>query len=125
MSLSKGDLSKGLLIIAHGSPRKEANDEFIDVVAHVAARLPVHLVQHAFLDCASPKISEGIDLLADKKVSEMTILPYFLVAGKHTAQDITLIVDKKRHEYPNIQITLTPPIGTSPSMIEIILKIVD
>lgn len=115
---------KGLLLIAHGSSRKEANEEFILLVSKVQSRLPDHLVQHAFLDCATPTIQEGVDLLIGKQACEIVVLPHFLVSGKHTIFDITKIVDAKRKGHPAVKFDLKPPVGSSAEMIELILKMI-
>ena len=115
-------LNKGLLLIAHGSPKKDANEEFVSLANHVQSRAPDFVVQHAFLDCSQPDISSGIDLLVDKQVSEIVVLPYFLVAGKHAAHDIAKIVEEKRKEHRGVAIILKSPVGSSPEMINLILK---
>lgn len=115
-------MKRGVLLIAHGSPRQEANEDFVALTSKVQSRLPDHLVQHAFLDCTHPTIPEGIDLLVDKKVDEIVVLPYFLVSGRHTVQDIAALVDGKKKEYPSVRIDLKQPVGSSPEMLELILR---
>lgn len=114
---------KSLLIIAHGSPRKQANDEIIKLAKKIRARKPrPYVIQHAFLDCASPNISQGIDLLAQKGLKKITVLPFFLVSGKHTQIDIPKILKEKRKQYKEITIHLKKPLGQFSEMIDWIVK---
>ncbi|MDO8519900.1 MAG: CbiX/SirB N-terminal domain-containing protein [Deltaproteobacteria bacterium] len=112
---------RSLLIIAHGSPRQEANEEFIQLVQKVRNQVLDTIVQHAFLDCAKPDIPHGIDLLEKNGTKEITILPFFLVHGQHTAQDIPRIVNDKKKAYPDLNFKILEPIGAWPGMTDLIL----
>ena len=117
-------MNKALLLITHGSPRREANDEFIEIVGKVRNRAGDLIVQEAFLDCASPDIPHAIDLLERNGARQITILPFFLVHGRHTTEDIPRIVAAKQKAYPALTFHFLEPIGSWPEMIDLILKIV-
>lgn len=112
-------MSKSLLLIAHGSPRKQANNEIIKLAKKIRARKPYpYVIQHAFLDCATPDISQGIDLLVQKGSKKITVLPFFLVSGKHIQIDIPKILKEKRKQYKGLTIHLKKPLGQLPEMID-------
>lgn len=115
-------MTKSLLIIAHGSPRKEANDEIVKLAGQIQKKIKKITIQYAFLDCASPNISQGIDLLVQKRSKKITVLPFFLVSGKHTQIDIPKILKEKRKQYKGITIHLKKPLGQLPEMIDWIIK---
>lgn len=116
-------MQKSLLLIAHGSPRKQANDEIIKLARKIRARKPrPYVIQHAFLDCASPNISQGIDLLVQKGTKKITVLPFFLVSGKHTQIDIPKILKEKRKQHKGLTIHLKKPLGQLPEMIDLIIQ---
>lgn len=112
---------KGLLIIAHGSPRKEANEEFVSLVSKVRSQTQDCLIGHAFLDCTQPDIPHAIDSLEKNGAKEITILPFFLVHGQHTAEDIPRIVEDKKKAYPKVTFKILEPIGSWPEMINLVL----
>lgn len=118
-------MKKALLLIAHGSPRQEANDDFAGLAKQVQERAKGYIVQHAFLDCAQPNIPEGIDQLAKKSATNITILPYFLSKGKHTTSDIPLIIEQKEKQYQKIRFTIKPALGTLPEMEDLILRVIN
>ena len=120
--VGSGTMSNSLLIIAHGSPRKEANEEFISLVSRVRNQTPDCLVQHAFLDCTQPDIPHAIDALEKNGAKEIAILPFFLVHGQHTAQDIPRIVADKKRAYPHLTFHILEPVGAWPEIIDMILK---
>lgn len=114
-------MKKGILLIAHGSPRQEANEEFIKLVDAIRREKKDCLVQGSFLE-GTPNIPEGIEILIEKGVSKITVLPYFLVGGKHTATDIPAILDQKKKEHPQIKFNLMPHIGAGNALLPVILK---
>lgn len=113
---------KGLLLIAHGSPRPEANDEFKDLCDKVAVKLPQVAVQPAFLERAEPDISAAFDQLA-AKATDIRVLPYFLVRGKHSQVDIPRIVAECSARHRSVTVTILDPIGSSAVMIDLIVSL--
>lgn len=116
-------MSKGLLIIAHGSPRQEANEEFVGLVKKVKAKLPAYQVWHAFLEKYKPTMEEGVDLLISQGVDDLLILPYFLGKGLHTTKDIPAMIESKKKCHPKIRFKSTLPLGSQPEMLELILRL--
>ncbi len=115
--------SKGLLIIAHGSPRKEANLEFKSLCVRVAERLPDHHVVSVFLEGDEPTIEQGFETLATAGLSEITVLPYFLVRGKHTQTDIPRMIEGCSNKHPEIKISTLEPLGLHASIIDLLVSI--
>ena len=76
---------KHLLIIAHGSRRTGSNEE-IDQIAKLVANKPENTFVHvssAFLEIVKPSIPEAINDCIAKGATHITVLPYFLAAGRH------------------------------------------
>ena len=116
---------KGLLLVAHGSRREQSNDEIADVAKALQSRVSdkyEHTV-HAFLELAKPSIPEGIEMLINQGASEITVLPYFLSAGRHVHQDVPEIVQAKQGLHPEIPITIAPYIGEASEMIDVLAAI--
>jgi len=69
-----------LLLVAHGSRRKQSNDE----VAHLAEKLKNNcgeqydIVKPAFLELSDVLIPEGIEQCIAEGATSITVLPYFL-----------------------------------------------
>jgi len=116
---------KGLLLVAHGSRRRQSNEE----VATVAEALKNRVQQqydhtaHAFLELAEPSIPQGIDLLINKGVTQITVLPYFLSAGRHVQEDVPGIVQEKQKLHPGVDITIAPYIGEANEMLDALVSI--
>ena len=114
---------KGLLLVAHGSRRAESNDEVRQLVHQLEASAgeKFDLVASAFLELADPSIPDGLRAMIRAGVGEVTVLPYFLSAGRHVVTDIPGEVNIVRAESPEIEITLAPYLGASPEVVDILL----
>lgn len=115
---------KALLIVAHGSRRKESNDE----VRRLAQRIHENsgpafdLVTCAFLEISSPQIDSAIADLVDEGASEIRIFPYFLAAGTHVVNDIPRIIEEEKNNYPNIDFEILPHLGALQGISTLILN---
>lgn len=115
---------KSLLLVAHGSRRAASNDE----VRQVAKRLGGEVngafdqVECAFLELAEPSIPDGIRLAIQSGATQVIVLPYFLSAGRHVAEDIPEEVEIVRKERPDINITVAPYLGAADGLTGILLQ---
>lgn len=105
---------KSLLVIAHGSRRQASNDEVRELTARIAHKTgqSFDIVQSAFLELAEPSIPGGIELCVKQGAKEVVVLPYFLSAGRHVAEDIPNEVAATRDKYPEVKITIAPYLGS-------------
>jgi len=113
---------KQLLIVTHGSRREQSNNEVRVLAEKVAIDLPLITddVLVAFLEFASPSISEAIDISFTQGVKELVVLPYFLSAGNHVTRDIPKEIDTVMRNWPDRKVTILPHIGASNVMADLI-----
>ena len=105
-----------LILAAHGSRLQTSNDEVVEIANSLADSLHISSgsIYAAFLELATPSIEESIDSAVADGHEQLTIIPYFLAAGRHVRADVPEIVSLARQKYPNIQIRLTEHLGLSP-----------
>lgn len=114
---------KSLLIIAHGSRREESNTEILTLRDKIASRTPsISLVEHAFLELASPTIEEAANKLIAEGATEITVIPYFLVAGQHVVADIPEEIAAVKELHPGVSITTAPYFGASEGVVNEIVS---
>lgn len=102
-----------LLVVAHGSRKKESNDEILKRAAELndTNDSPFDTVLCAFNQFSGPTVDEQISKLAALHVNEITVLPYFIAAGSHVTKDIPELVEQAREKYPAIRFHISPHIG--------------
>ena len=117
---------KALLVVAHGSRRKESNEEIAALAAKVAERAAggeFGIVEYAFLELAEPSIPDGIETCLQQGASSVSVLPYFLARGTHVVEDIPEQVAIKQKEHPDSDIHITPYLGTVEDLPDVLLKL--
>ncbi len=114
---------KGLLLVAHGSRRKQSNDEVVLLAENLknncAAQYPI--VHSAFLELAETLIPDGIRRCVDDGATSIIVLPYFLNSGRHVVEDIPNIVNDTKQQYPNIDIKIASHLGSSDLMMDLLM----
>lgn len=115
---------QALLIIAHGSRRAESNAEIRALAAHIAALSGNRygFVGSAFLELAEPSIPDGIQQCVDAGATTITIMPFFLSAGRHVVTDVPQQVHEKLQAFPQIGVKFAPYLGVSRLMPSLILQ---
>ena len=123
---------QALIILAPGSRKQESNQEIEILTNDVRAlikrhferdiRLQFSIVDYAFLEIAEPSLTNSIEKVVSKNISEITIFPYFLNSGVHIKNDIPNIVKNAHSKHPGCKFIILPPIGAYKEMPKIILK---
>lgn len=116
---------KALLVVAHGSRRKESNEEIAALTAKVATRAEgeFDVVEYAFLELAEPSIPDGIEKCLQRGATSVSVLPYFLARGTHVVEDIPEQVGIKQREHPQLDIHITPYLGTDANLPDVLLNL--
>lgn len=119
-------MPEALLIVAHGSRRVQSNDEIRALTGRVrqAAGDRFTAIECAFLELAPPSIPEGLAQLIDGGATDITVLPYFLAAGRHVAEDIPAEVEPARIAHPQLSIVIAPYLGRAEAMPELLLTMI-
>ena len=115
---------KALIILAHGSRKQESNQEIENLTndVRVLVKREFDIVDYAFLEIAEPSLTNSIEKVVSKNISEITIFPYFLNSGVHIKNDIPNIVKNAHSKHPGCKFIILPPIGAYKEMPKIILK---
>ena len=113
-----------LLLIAHGSRRAASNDE----VRRLADRLRLEtgsgfdLVVPAFLELAEPDIVTGVAACVESGATAITVVPYFLSAGRHVVEDIPNQLERATDRFPGTEIRVAEHVGMHSRMPGLILN---
>lgn len=120
-----GSIMQALVVVAHGSRRAASNDE----VRALTDQLRPHArdfayVGCAFLELAEPSIPDGIAAAIAAGADDVVVLPYFLSAGRHVAEDIPGLVAQSCARYPQVTIRIAPHLGTATDLPQTMLNLV-
>ena len=114
---------KALLLVAHGSRRKQSNDEVVILADKLKNNCSEYygIIHAGFLELAEALIPDGIQKCVDDGATSIIVLPYFLNSGRHVTEDIPNIVNDTKSHYPNIEIKIAPHLGASPLMMDLLI----
>ena len=115
---------KSLLIIAHGSRRKQSNEEVRALAIRVSQLKNTRFdeVTAGFLELAEPSIPDGLEQCIKRGAKEVVVFPYFLAAGRHVVEDIPEEIAPIVAKYPEVSVHIAPHLGMAVELPEIIMN---
>ena len=106
----------GMIVLGHGSRRREVGEAFTAMVERVARRMPGMTVLPAFFSLGEPTLADQVRRLAAGGCSRIVIMQYFLYNGVHIEQDIPEMIAELRREMPGLQFVVQPTLQDDPAM---------
>ena len=110
---------KGLILFAHGSRDRDWARPFEQLAATLSRRTDA-VVRLAYLEHMQPSLGDAISALVGEGAKSIRIVPVFLGPGGHTRHDLPELAAVAREHHPGVDISVEPPIGEQPSVIEAI-----
>ena len=114
---------KGILIVDHGSQKREANDMLrlmADLIQTMAG--PEVVVRYAHMELADPDIGAGFSSCVQGGATDVTVFPYMLSPGRHSTADIPRMVANVARAFPNVSFSVTPAFGPHEKLAEVVLE---
>ena len=114
---------KGILIVDHGSQKREANDMLrlmADLIQTMAGSDVV--VRYAHMELADPTIAAGFSSCVQAGATDITVFPYMLSPGRHSTADIPRMVADVARAFPNVSFSVTPAFGLHEKLAEVVLE---
>ena len=114
-----------LLLIAHGSRRTASNNEVIRLAERIRSLNSgeFDIVLPAFLEIAEPDIATGAERCVELGAKLVTVIPYFLSAGRHVVEDIPDALKRTQDRFPGVRFELKPHIGAMETMADMVLNV--
>lgn len=100
-----------LVIFAHGSPDIRWRLPFEELTASLIERHGAEKVRLAYMEFVRPSLADVVREAARDGKLHLRLLPMFLSAGGHVAEDIPRQVAAVQVSFPQVKIELLQPIG--------------
>jgi sirohydrochlorin ferrochelatase len=111
----------GYIVFAHGSSVESANQAVRAAAGEMARRGGYEAVKAAFLGGGEPDLAGAMNQLADRGVSRVVVIPYFLTLGLHLQRDLPRLIEQLKRAHPGLEIEVTEPLDGHPAMIDALL----
>ena len=111
---------KGVLILAHGSKRKETEERLGAVTDMLKSELQAYgmcgeggiaEIETAFLQFSERDLHNGLSTLAKSGADEILVIPYFLFDGTHIKEDIPNEISAFTEQNPDVRVRLCGTLG--------------
>ena len=112
---------RAILIMAHGSPRPEANGDIRKVADLVRSESGQAFVTIGYLDRNEPDIASAIDNCVHAGATTIAAVPYFLHSGRHLLRDVPVILKGAALRHPAVTILMGDCVGHQPQIAEVLL----
>jgi sirohydrochlorin ferrochelatase len=113
---------KGILIVDHGSRKREAND-MLRCMSNLLQAMagPEVVVRYAHMEIAKPDFASGFADCVGGGATDVIVFPYMLSPGRHSTADIPRMVAQTARAFPHVTFSVTPAFGVHEKLAEIIL----
>jgi len=112
-----------LVIFAHGSPDIRWRLPFEELTASLTERHGADKVRLAYMEFVRPSLADVVREAARDGKLHLRLLPLFLAAGAHVAEDIPKQMADAQRSFPQVKIELLQPIGEHPRVKELFREI--
>jgi len=115
--------STALLVMVHGSPQEESNNDVYAVVEKVKTSQKYFYTEVGFLECNTPSIPAAIENCIAAGAERMVAVPYFLHAGRHVADDLPRFLEDASEQYPQVEFLMGEYLGQEPLIAKVLLDL--
>jgi sirohydrochlorin ferrochelatase len=114
---------KGILIVDHGSQKREANDMLRSMAGVIQTMAGSDVVvRYAHMEIADPDIAAGFASCVQGGATDVTVFPYMLSPGRHSTSDIPRMVANVARAFPHVTFSVTPAFGLHEKLAEVVLE---
>jgi sirohydrochlorin ferrochelatase len=113
----------GLIIVDHGSKRRESNamlELFVERFRAAAEPGKYVTVEPAHMELAEPTIAQAFGRCVAAGAKRVVVMPYFLLPGRHWSKDIPHLAAEAAAKHAGIEFLITAPFGLHPLMMELV-----
>ncbi|KAF3444622.1 hypothetical protein FNV43_RR14314 [Rhamnella rubrinervis] len=110
----------GIIIVDHGSRRKESNLMLNEFVAMFREKTGYPIVEPAHMELAEPSIRDSFDACIQQGANRVIVSPFFLFPGRHWYQDIPSLTAEAAKEHPDVSYIVTAPLGLHELLVDVV-----
>lgn len=118
-------MKTAILVIAHGSRLKAANEDLYGIVRWLRAADRWEIVEPCFLQFEEPNLAQAVERAIVQGAGKLVVVPFLLFPGNHLQRDIPEEVDVLRKKYPQAEISLTRHLGIDERLAQMVIERVE
>lgn len=115
---------KAILLISHGSHSSQMLEEVKELADCIKKKTGVRILNIAFAGVGNPTVDVGLKTCVSQGADEIFVLLNFLNSGKHVDEVIPDFINRARSQFPDVRISVFPPIGLHPRFPELFIDLI-
>ncbi len=114
-------MSDAIILFSHGSVLCGAGQNLFELAAHMRERGDAPIVEVGFLNYSEPPFAEAFRRCVEQGATRITVVPYFLVAGKFVKEDLPGCIEAAQVEFPQVEVRVAEAIRFHPLLADALL----
>jgi sirohydrochlorin cobaltochelatase len=109
-----------LVLYAHGSEDPRWRQPFERLTRDLQQQLGAERVRLAYMEFAEPTLMQVAAASSQEGALRLVILPVFMAAGAHLANDLPEQAAAVRAKYGDVEVKVLPPAGEDPRVFDLL-----
>jgi sirohydrochlorin cobaltochelatase len=123
MTNSTASQPQAIVLFAHGSRDPLWHRPMEAVAGLIRQRAPAVPVVCAYLELSQPDLPTAVAQLIAQGARHIAVTPMFLGVGKHAREDLPVLAEALRSQYPAVEFVLRPAVGEDPRLTALLADI--
>lgn len=115
-------MKTAVLVIAHGSRLRAANEDLYGIVRWLRAANRWDIIEPCFLQFEEPNLTQAVERAIQQEAKRIVLMPFLLFPGNHMQRDIPEEVDALRKKYSQVEILLTRHLGIDERLVQMVIE---
>lgn len=118
-------MSHAIILFSHGSVLCGAGQNLFELADRLRDRGVAPIVEVGYLNYSEPSFADTFRRSVEQGATQLTVMPYFLVAGKFVREDLPKAIDAAKAEFPHVEVEIADAIRFHPLLADALLACAD
>ena len=118
-------MSDAIILFSHGSVLCGAGQNLADLAVRLRERGVAPIAEAGYLNYSEPRFNETFRRCVAQGATRITVVPYFLVAGKFVREDLPDVIATAQAEFPEVEVQVADAIRFHPLLADALLACAD
>ena len=112
---------EAVVILAHGSRKKEVEKEFSKLANLIKKRLPALRIEPALFQFSERNLPAALKKLSSEGYKKIKVVPLFLFRGVHVENDIPNAISEEKNKYPELETSISGTLLPDERILDIVV----
>ncbi|WP_026369598.1 sirohydrochlorin chelatase [Kallotenue papyrolyticum] len=114
-------MKDAIILFSHGSVLCGAGQNLFELAEHMRRQNAAPIVEVGFLNYSEPRFGEAVRRCVERGATTITVVPYFLVAGKFVQEDLPDQLATVQAAFPDVELRVAEAIRFHPLLADALL----